>query len=221
MSKTLRSILSAAALVLLAPLATASAAAAAAPNATVAAAASPVQVVRQLTDSVMHAVHADPDLRAGDPQKIAQMVETKILPFVDFREMTASAVGRFWRQATPQQQDELEVQFKQLLIHTYAGAVKRVRDQQVRFLPLRADPGSTSVVVRTRVIDQGDVIQIDYRLLKNDAGAWKINDVNVMGVWLVDNYRGVFAQEIGQGGIDGLIKTLEQRNQALASGKAQ
>ncbi len=217
MHKTLRSVLLAAALPLLAP----AAMAAAAPTPAVAADASPVAVVRQLTDSVMNAVRADPELRAGNPRKIAQMVETKILPFVDFREMTASAVGRFWRQASAQQKDQLQAQFKQLLIHTYAGAVKRVRDQQVRFLPLRADPGATSVVVRTRVIDQGDVIQIDYRLLKSDAGAWKISDVNVMGVWLVDNYRGVFAQEIGQKGIDGLIKTLEQRNQALASGNAQ
>ena len=217
MPNPLRSILFAAVLPLLAP----TASAAAAPNAAVAAASSPVAVVHELTDSVMHAVRADPELRAGNPQKIAQMVETKILPFVDFREMTASAVGRFWRQASAQQKEQLQAQFKQLLIHTYAGAVKRVRDQQVRFLPLRADPGSTSVVVRTRVIDQGDVIQLDYRLIKSDAGAWKISDVNVMGVWLVDNYRGVSAQEIAQKGVDGLIKTLEQRNQALASGKAQ
>ena len=217
MPNPLRSILFAAVLPLLAP----TASAAAAPNAAVAAASSPVAVVHELTDSVMHAVRADPELRAGNPQKIAQMVETKILPFVDFREMTASAVGRFWRQASAQQKEQLQAQFKQLLIHTYAGAVKRVRDQQVRFLPLRADPGATSVVVRTRVIDQGDVIQIDYRMIKSDSGAWKISDVNVMGVWLVDNYRGVFAQEIGQKGIDGLIKTLEQRNQALAAGTGQ
>ncbi len=219
MHKSLRFVFPIAAFALLAPAASASAAAA--PSAAVAADTSPVQVVRQLTDSVMHAVQADPALRAGDPQKIAQMVETKILPFVDFREMTASAVGRYWRQATPQQKTQLEAQFKQLLIHTYAGAVKRVRDQQVRFLPLRSDPNASNVVVRTRVIDQGDVVQIDYRMLKSEAGVWKISDVNVMGVWLVDNYRGVFAQEIGQKGVDGLIKTLEQRNQALASGSAQ
>ena len=176
----------------------------------------PEQVVHELTDSVMNAVHADPALRSGDPRKIAQMVETKVLPFLDFRQMTASAVGRYWRQATPQQQQELQDQFKQLLIHTYSGAVSRIRNQKIRYLPLRADPGATNVVVRTRVIDQGDVIQLDYRLLEV-GGAWKISDVNVMGIWLVDNYRGVFAQEISSKGIDGLIKTLQQRNQALAA----
>ena len=176
----------------------------------------PEKVVHELTDSVMNAVRSDPALRSGNTAKIAQMVETKVLPFLDFRQMTASAVGRFWRQATPQQQQQLQDQFKLLLIHTYSGAVSRIHDQKIRFLPLRADPGATNVVVRTRIIDQGDVIQLDYRLLRTD-GAWKISDVNVMGIWLVDNYRGVFAQEIGSKGIDGLIKTLEQRNQALAA----
>ncbi len=165
----------------------------------------------------MGAVRSDPALKAGNQAKVEQLVETKVLPFLDFRQMTASAVGRFWRQATPAQQDALQLQFKQLLIHTYSGAVRKVRDQQVRYLPFRADPGATSVVVRTRVLDNGDVIQLDYRL-ERDAQAWKITDVNVMGIWLVDNYRGVFSQEIGQKGIDGLIRTLKQRNEALAKG---
>ncbi len=188
-----------------------------APSARAADVAPPVQVVQNLTNSVMGAVRADPALKAGNQAKIEQLVETKVLPFLDFRQMTASAVGRFWRQATPQQQDALQVQFKQLLIHTYSGAVRKVRDQQVRYLPFRADPGATSVVVRTRVLDNGDVIQLDYRL-EHDGQTWKINDVNVMGIWLVDNYRGVFAQEIGQKGIDGLISTLKERNDALAKG---
>jgi phospholipid transport system substrate-binding protein len=177
----------------------------------------PVQVVQQLTDSVMNAVHSDPALKSGDPQKISQMVETKVLPFLDFQRMTAAAAGRFWRQATPDQQSQLQQQFKQLLIHTYSGAVSKIRQQKVEYLPFRADPGATSVVVHTRVIDNGDVIQLDYRLI-NSGGEWKISDVNVMGIWLVDNYRGVFAQEIGQHGIDGLIQTLATRNQQLAQG---
>lgn len=188
-----------------------------APAARAADAAPPVQVVQNLTNSVMGAVRADPALKAGNQAKVEQLVETKVLPFLDFRQMTASAVGRFWRQATPQQQDALQAQFKQLLIHTYSGAVRKVRDQQVRYLPFRADPGATSVVVRTRVLDNGDVIQLDYRL-EQDGQTWKITDVNVMGIWLVDNYRGVFAQEIGQKGIDGLIRTLKERNDALAKG---
>ena len=188
-----------------------------APAARAADVAPPVQVVQNLTNSVMGAVRADPALKAGNQAKIEQLVETKVLPFLDFRQMTASAVGRYWRQATPQQRDALQAQFKQLLIHTYSGAVRKVRDQQVKYLPFRADPGATSVVVRTRVIDGGDVIQLDYRL-EHDGQTWKINDVNVMGIWLVDNYRGVFAQEIGQKGIDGLISTLKERNEALAKG---
>lgn len=178
----------------------------------------PVQVVRNLTDSVLGAVRADPTLKAGNPQKVAALVQDKVLPFLDFRQMTASAVGRYWRTATPQQQDALQEQFKQLLIHTYSGAIDKIHDQQVQYLPFRGQPDATDAVVRTRVIDNGDVIQLDYRL-ENDGGQWKIYDVNVMGIWLVDNYRGVFAEQIGSHGIDGLITTLKQRNAALAAAK--
>ena len=177
----------------------------------------PVQVVRSLTESVMDSVRSDPTLKAGDQAKIEQLVQTKVLPFLDFHRMTASAVGPAWRRATPQQRDQLQEQFKQLLIHTYSGAIGRIKNQKVQYLPLRAAPHATSVVVRTRVLDNGEQIQLDYRLLKQGED-WKISDVNVMGVWLVDNYRGVFAQEINGKGIDGLIGVLKQRNQELAKG---
>ncbi|WP_018913647.1 phospholipid-binding protein MlaC [Thiomonas sp. FB-6] len=177
----------------------------------------PVQVVRSLTDSVMGSVRSDPTLKAGDQAKIEQLVQTKVLPYLDFHRMTASAVGPAWRRATPQQRDQLQEQFKQLLIHTYSGAVGRIKNQKVQYLPLRAAPHATSVVVRTRVLDNGEQIQLDYRLLKQGED-WKISDVNVMGVWLVDNYRGVFAQEINSKGIDGLIGVLKQRNEELAKG---
>lgn len=180
----------------------------------------PVQVVRSLTDSVMDSVRSDPTLKAGDQAKIEQLVQTKVLPFLDFHRMTASAVGPAWRRATPQQRDQLQEQFKELLIHTYSGAIGRIKNQKVQYLPLRAAPHATSVVVRTRVLDNGEQIQLDYRLLKQGED-WKISDVNVMGVWLVDNYRGVFAQEINSKGIDGLIGVLKQRNQELAKGSPE
>ncbi|MDE2129752.1 MAG: ABC transporter substrate-binding protein [Betaproteobacteria bacterium] len=177
----------------------------------------PVQVIQKLSESVMTAVNNDPAIKSGDPQKVMELVETTVLPFVDFRHMTASAVGRYWRQATPEQQKDLQQQFKLLLIHTYSGAVSQIRNQKIDYLPFRAAPDATNVVVRTRVMNNGEPIQLDYRLVKvgND---WKITDVNVMGIWLVDNYRGVFAQEIGQKGINGLIQTLETRNKQLAHG---
>ncbi len=178
----------------------------------------PVEVVKHLTDSVMTAVRDDPALKAGDQSKVEQLVETKVLPFLDFRRMTASAVGPAWRRATPQQRQQLEQQFKQLLIHTYSGAIREIKDQTVQYLPLRAAPDSTSVVVRTRVLNNGEQVQLDYRLVKLGS-EWKISDVNVMGIWLVDNYRGVFAQEISSKGIDGLIEVLSKRNKELAQGR--
>ncbi len=177
----------------------------------------PVQVIQKLSESVMTAVNNDPAIKSGDPQKVMELVETTVLPFVDFRHMTASAVGRYWRQATPEQQKDLQQQFKLLLIHTYSGAVSQIRNQKIDYLPFRAAPDATNVVVRTRVMNNGEPIQLDYRLVKVGSD-WKITDVNVMGIWLVDNYRGVFAQEIGQKGINGLIQTLETRNKQLAHG---
>ena len=177
----------------------------------------PVQVIQKLSESVMTAVNNDPAIKSGDPQKVMELVETTVLPFVDFRHMTASAVGRYWRQATPEQQKDLQQQFKLLLIHTYSGAVSQIRNQKIDYLPFRAAPDATNVVVRTRVMNNGEPIQLDYRLVKV-GDDWKITDVNVMGIWLVDNYRGVFAQEIGQKGINGLIQTLETRNKQLAHG---
>ena len=178
----------------------------------------PLEVVQHLTDSVMSAVRSDPSLKAGDQAKIEQLVQTKVLPYLDFQRMTASAVGPYWRRATPQQRQELQEQFRELLIHTYSGAIGRIHNQTVQYLPLRAAPDATSVIVRTRVLDNGELVQLDYRLIKLDS-LWKISDVNVMGIWLVDNYRGVFAQEINSKGIDGLIQTLQQRNKQLAQAR--
>jgi phospholipid transport system substrate-binding protein len=175
----------------------------------------PPQLIESMSNEIIRDVQKDPKLRSGNPEVVMQFVEQKILPHVDFRKITQSAVGRYWREATPAQRAELEQQFKQLLVYTYAGAVKQIKDQKVKLLPYREPADAQEVTVRTRVINNGEPIQLDYRL-ENTPSGWKITDVNVMGIWLVDNYRSVFAQEISQKGIDGLIATLKQKNQNLA-----
>ncbi|WP_449370007.1 MlaC/ttg2D family ABC transporter substrate-binding protein [Thiomonas sp.] len=179
---------------------------------------SPPQLIESMSNEIIHDVQQDPKLRSGDPEIVMQFVEEKILPHLDFKKITQSAVGRYWREATPSQRSALEQQFKQLLVYTYAGAVKQVKDQKVKMLPYREPANAQEVTVRTRVINNGEPLQLDYRLENTPAG-WKIIDVNVMGIWLVDNYRSVFAQEIGQKGIDGLIATLKEKNQNLAQAK--
>ena len=131
--------------------------------------------------------------------------------------MTASAVGKYWRQATPEQQKKLQDEFKVLLVRTYSGALAQVRDQTVQLKPMRAAPEDKEVVVRTEIRGRGDPIQLDYRL-EQVAGGWKIYDVNVMGIWLVENYRNTFSQEIGANGIDGLIAKLAERNAKASAG---
>lgn len=179
----------------------------------------PDEMIHQLSVEVIDAVKADKAIQAGDVSKIVALVESKILPHVDFQRMTASAVGRFWRQATPEQQTRLQAEFKTLLMRTYAGALSQVKDQSIGMKPLRAQPGDPEVVVRTEIRGKGDPVQLDYRLAKM-GDVWKIYDVNVLGIWLGDQYRNSFAQEIGVNGIDGLIKSLADKNAKAAGGKA-
>ncbi|MDL5032689.1 ABC transporter substrate-binding protein [Pelomonas sp. APW6] len=177
----------------------------------------PDGLIRQLSIETLEAVKADKAIQAGDTAKIVTLVDTKVMPHVNFQRMTSSAVGRFWRQATPEQQKRLQDEFKTLLVRTYAGALSQVKDQTIALKPLRASAEDTEVVVKTEVRGKGDPIQLDYRLEK--AGAvWKIYDVNVLGIWLADQYRNSFAQEIGANGIDGLIKALADKNQKAATG---
>ena len=140
------------------------------------------------------------------------------MPNVDFQRMTASAAGPAWRKATPEQQKSLQEEFKILLVRTYAGALSQVSDQEVFLKPLRASPDDNEVVVRTEIRGRGDPVQLDYRVQKTpgQGAGWKIFDLNVMGVWLVETYRGQFAQEINAKGMDGLIATLAERNKANA-----
>jgi len=173
----------------------------------------PDALVKRISTEVLDTIKSDTAIQAGDSARIAALVDGKIMPNVNFRRMTSSAVGRFWRQATPQQQQALQAEFKILLVRTYAGALGEVRDQSLGFKPLRARPEDKEVVVRSEVRGKGDPIQLDYRLEKTDAG-WKIYDLNVLGVWLVETYRSQFAQEINAKGIDGLIQSLAERNKS-------
>lgn len=182
-------------------------------------ASAPDLLIRQLSLETIEAVKSDKAIQAGDIQRIINLVDTKVMPHVNFQRMTSSAVGRFWRQASPDQQQRLQAEFKTLLVRTYSGALAQVRDQSVALKPLRASADDTEVVVRTEVRGKGDPIQLDYRLEKSGA-VWKIYDVNVLGIWLADQYRNSFAQEIGAKGIDGLIQTLADRNAKAANGAA-
>lgn len=173
----------------------------------------PDALVRRVSTEVIDAVKADPAIQAGDVGKVVALVDAKVLPYLNFQRMTASAVGRHWRQASPEQKDKLQTEFKLLLVRTYAGALAQVKDQTVQLKPFRANAADAEVVVRTEVKGKGEPIQLDYRMEKA-ADGWKIYDVNVLGIWLVDQYRSSFAQEINAGGIDALITKLAERNKA-------
>ena len=180
------------------------------------AAKAPDELIRTVSNDVLDAVKADPAIQGGDVARIIELVDAKVMPHVNFQRMTSSAVGRYWRQASPEQQKRLQEEFKTLLVRTYSGALSQVKDQTVQLRPMRSGPDDAEVVVRTEIRGRGDPIQLDYRLEKAAAG-WRIYDVNVLGVWLVENYRNSFAQEISAGGIDGLIGKLSDRNKAASS----
>lgn len=171
----------------------------------------PDALIKRLSADVLDKIKTDKTVQGGDMTRVMVLVDSQVMPNVNFTRMTASAVGRSWRQATPEQQKKLQDEFKSLLIRTYSGALSQVKDQTINVKPLRAAAGETEVVVRTEVLGRGDPVQLDYRLEKVGAG-WKIYDLNVLGVWLVETYRNQFAQEINAKGIDGLIASLSERN---------
>ena len=183
----------------------------------------PDALIKRVSTEVLDAIKADKATQAGDTSRVLALVDTKVMPNVNFTRMTASAVGRNWRQATPAQKTRLQEEFKTLLIRTYSGALSQVKDQSLNVKPLRAAPTDTGVTGRTEVVGRGDPIQLDYRLEKTpgDGAGWKIYNLNVLGVWLVETYRTQFAQEINANGIDGLIASMSQRNKTNAgSGKS-
>jgi len=180
----------------------------------------PDVLVKRLSTDVLEAIKADKSIKAGDINKIMALVDAKVMPNVNFQRMTSSAVGPAWRQATPEQQKRLQEEFKTLLVRTYVGALEQVSDQTVSVRPFRGSADDKEVLVRTEVRGSGDPVQLDYRLEKTpgEGGGWKIYNINVLGVWLVDTYRSQFAQQINAKGIDGLIATLAARNKSNGKG---
>jgi len=176
----------------------------------------PDALIKRLSGDVLETIKNDKAIRAGDTAKVVALVDSRIMPNVNFQRMTASAVGPAWRQASPEQQKRLQEEFKILLVRTYAGALAQVTDQTVNMKPMRAAADDKEVLVRSEIKGSGESIQLDYRLEKTpgQGAGWRIYNLNVLGVWLVETYRSQFAQEINAKGVDGLIATLTERNKA-------
>nr|WP_255537664.1 ABC transporter substrate-binding protein [Polynucleobacter sp. AM-25C3] len=178
----------------------------------------PDGLIKAVVSDVMASVKSDPEIQKGNIPRIVDLVEKKIVPYTDMRRTTEMAMGPNWKKATPEQQAQLVSEFKNLLIRTYSGALSQLRDQTIQFKPLRAAPDDKEVVVKTVVIGRGDPVPLDYRLEKT-ANGWRVYDMNIMGVWLVEAYRNQFANQISQNGVEGLVKFLQDRNKQLAAAK--
>ena len=178
----------------------------------------PDGLIKIIVADVMSLVKSDPEIQRGNIPRVVELVEKKIVPYTDMRRTTQLAMGRNWSKATPEQQSQLIIEFKNLLIRTYSGALSQLRDQTVQYKPLRSSPSDTDVIVRTVVIGKSDPIPLDYRLEKTNDG-WRVYDINIMGAWLIEAYRNQFTNQISQNGVDGLIKFLQERNAMLAGKK--
>ena len=178
----------------------------------------PDAFVKRISNETLDAVRSDKSIKGGDLNKIMQLVDSKLMQHVNFRRMTALATGPGWRKATPEQQERLQEEFKLLLIRTYSGALSQINDQSIEIKPLRGATDDKNLVVQTEIRGKGEPIQLDYRLEKTpgEGAGWKIFDLNVLGIWLVENYRSQFSKEINAGGVDGLIKSLSDRNKSNA-----
>jgi len=177
----------------------------------------PDALAKKVTDEVLEVLRADKDIKAGNTRKILDLVEAKVLPHFNFTRMTRLAVGAPWRQATSAQQQSLTGEFRMLLVNTYTSAFAQYRDQAIVYRPLKLQPGDSEVVVRSSIKQSGgaDPIDVNYSMEKTDQG-WKVYDVTIAGVSLVQNYRSTFNTEIQKGGIDGLIATLSTKNKTLS-----
>jgi len=183
----------------------------------------PDALIKRLTQEALDTIEADKAVQAGDVARIMILLDQKVMPYMNFQRMTASAVGPGWRQATPEQRTQLETEFKTLLVRTYAGAMSQAKNLTFEVRPMRSSPGDKEVIVRTLIKGRGDPVQVDYRLEQTPGvgAGWKIYNLNVLGVWLVDTYRSQFSQEINARGIDGLIATLAERNKANAAANSK
>lgn len=177
----------------------------------------PDALAKNVTEEVLAVLRTDKDIQAGNRKKILDLVEKKVLPHFNFVRMTQLAVGRHWREANPEQRKSLVEEFRTLLVQTYAATLAAYRDQSIEYRPLRIQPEDTDVVVRS-LINQpgGKPVTVDYKMQKSDSG-WKVYDVVVGDLSLVQSYRGSFNTEVQKGGIDGLVKTLTEKNKQLAS----
>jgi phospholipid transport system substrate-binding protein len=177
----------------------------------------PDALARSVTDEVLTVLRADKDVQAGSRKKVIDLVEKKVLPHFNFVRMTQLAAGRHWRQASPEQRKSLVEEFRTLLVQTYAATFTAYRDQQVEYRPLRMQPNDTEVVVKS-LINQpgGKPVTVDYKMEKSNAG-WKVYDVVVADLSLVQSYRGTFSTEVQKGGIDGLVKALAEKNKELVA----
>lgn len=181
----------------------------------------PDELIRQVSQGVLNEIKADRSLQSGDIERLNRLVDQRVMPYVNFQRMTALSVGRNWRQATPEQQQQLMTEFRRLLLLTYADAVRQVTDTTIEIRPMRSKPTDDDVVVRTQVVRPGkEAIQLDYRLEKTPAG-WRIYDFNVLGLWLIESYRNQFTQVVSASGIDGLIRDLQTKNKSLSSSVAR
>lgn len=175
----------------------------------------PDALVKQVTEEVLEIVRKDKDIQNGNAKKAIDLVDAKVIPHFNFQHMTALAVGKDWRKASPQQQQQLTAEFKTLLVRTYSNALTSYKNQKVVYKPFKMNAGDAEVVVRTEVQQPGNKpVQLDYSLEKLDAG-WKVYDVSVAGISLVTNYRDQFGQEIRNSGVDGLIKAIATKNKSL------
>jgi len=179
----------------------------------------PDELVRRVTDDVLNIVRADQDIQSGNTAKAIALVEAKVLPHFNFHRMTALAVGKDWRKATPEQKQKLAGEFQTLLVRTYSNALTAYKNQRVVYKPLKMQAGDTDVVVRTEIRQPGQqAVHLDYELEKADS-SWKVFDVVVAGISLVTNYRDTFAQEVRAGGIDGLIASIAAKNKQIESAR--
>ena len=182
---------------------------------------SPDALIKKVSDDVLTIVRQDKDIQSGNTKKAMDLVEAKVLPHFNFQHMTALAMGKDWRKATPEQKKRLSEEFKTLLVRTYSNALTGYRDQTMRYKPVKMQPGDDEVLVRTEIVQPGNKpIQLDYALEKLDDG-WKVYDVVVAGVSLVTNYRDTFSQEVRANGVDGLVQMLVAKNKQIEAGNKQ
>ena len=184
------------------------------PTVTLAADNGPMELVQQTSKEMIDAIKKDRDTIDKDKNRLFELVEKIVLPHFDFERMSKLVLGKYWRRASDEQRRDFTAEFKFLLVRTYATAMLEYTDQKITYLPVRSEQGASEVVVQTEVDQNGGFpIPIDYKMFKNDQGQWKVYEVAIDGVGLVINYRSSFATEIrGKEGLDGLIKTLKQRN---------